>query len=110
MIDILEKRKDMFLAFWWHKQAAWFSISKEKFTEIKTSILTEVNKQDFSKYKKEIEITKIVSLEELWFSFLRKINKFKPFGMGNPKPIFMIENLWCKFILLHQQKFQLMIM
>ena len=93
MINILEKRKDMFLAFGGHKQAAGFSILKEKFSEFKTSILTEVNKQDFSKYKKEIEITKIVKLEELWFGFLRKINKFKPFWMGNLKPVFMVEDL-----------------
>ncbi len=93
MIEILEKRNDMFLAFWGHKQAAGFSISKEKFSEFKSSILSEVNKQDFSKHKKEIDITKIVKLEELWFNFLRKINRFKPFGMWNPKPVFMIEDL-----------------
>ncbi len=93
MIGILEKRKDMFLAFGWHKQAAWFSISKEKMPEFKSSILSEVNKLDFSKEKKIIEITKIVDLNELWFNFLYKVNRFKPFGMWNPKPIFMVENL-----------------
>ena len=93
IIDVLEKRKDMFLAFWWHKQAAWFSISKDKFSEFKTDILSELNKKDFSNYKKEIEVTKIVRLEELGFSFLSKINKFKPFWMGNLKPMFMLENI-----------------
>ena len=93
MVEILEKRKDMFLAFGWHKQAAWFSISKEKMPEFKSSILSEVNKFDFSKEKKIIEITKIVDLNELWFSFLRKVNRFKPFWMWNPKPIFMVGNL-----------------
>jgi len=93
MIDILEKRKDMFLAFWGHKQAAWFSISKEKMPEFKSSILSEVNKLDLSNEIKEIEITKIVDLNELWFWFLRKVNKFKPFGMWNAKPVFMVENL-----------------
>ncbi len=93
MIEILEKRKDFFLAFWGHKQAAWFSIAKEKFSDFKSDILREVNKLDFTQNKKEIEITKIVDLNELWFSFLSKINKFKPFWMGNPKPIFMVENL-----------------
>ncbi len=93
MIDILEKRKDMFLAFWGHKQAAWFSIAKDEFLKFKSSILSEVNKLDFSGEIKEIEITKIVNLNELWFWFLRKVNKFKPFGMWNPKPIFMVEDL-----------------
>ncbi len=93
MIEILEKRRDMFLAFGWHKQAAGFSISKDKLVEFKSSILSEVNKLDLSQEIKEIEITKIVDLNELWFSFLRKVNKFKPFWMWNPKPVFMVENL-----------------
>ena len=93
MIDILEKRKDMFIAFWGHKQAAGFSISKDKLSEFKSSILSEVNKQDFSKEIKEIEITKIVKLDELGFNFLAKINKFKPFWMWNLKPVFMVEDL-----------------
>ena len=37
--------------------------------------------------------TKIIKLDELWFNFLSKINKFKPFWMWNLKPMFMIENL-----------------
>lgn len=93
IIEILEKYKNYFISFWWHKQAAWFSISKEKFIEFRQKILTEVNKLDFSKYKKEIKIDKIVSLTDLGFSMLNTINKFKPFWLGNPKPIFMIKNL-----------------
>ncbi len=93
MIDILEKRKSMFLAFWGHKQAAWFSISKENFVKFKSDILNEVNKLDFSNEKKIIEITKIVDLNELWFWFLKRVNKFKPFWIGNPKPVFMVEDL-----------------
>ena len=93
MIEVLEKRKNIFLAFWWHKQAAWFSISKDNFGKFKKDILIELNKQNFSKYKKEIDILKIIKLEELWFSFLNKVNKFKPFWMWNLKPIFMVQNL-----------------
>jgi len=93
MIDLLEKRKDMFLAFWGHKQAAGFSISKDKFSEFKTDILKEVNKLNLSEHKKNIQITKIVKLNELGFNFIAKINKFKPFWMWNLKPVFMLENL-----------------
>lgn len=93
MISTLEKYKDYFIAFWWHKQAAGFSISKEKFPEFKTRIINELNKLDFSKYKKEIIVDKVVKFEELWFSFLREVNKYKPFWLGNPKPLFIVENL-----------------
>ncbi len=93
IIDILEKRKKIFISFWGHKQAAGFSIEKSKFSKFKSSILSDVNKQDFSKEIKSIEITKIVKLDELWFNFFKKINKFKPFWIWNLKPVFMLENL-----------------
>lgn len=93
IVDILTKYKDYFISFWWHKQAAWFSISKEKFIEFRTKILKEVNSLDFSKHKKEILVDKVVKLEELWFSFLNKINKYKPFWLWNEKPLFMVKNL-----------------
>lgn len=93
IIETLDKYKDYFLRYWWHKQAAWFSISKDKFSEFKTKIINEVNKKDFSRYKKELKIDKVIKLEELWFNFLSKVNKYKPFGIWNEKPLFLVENL-----------------
>ena len=93
IVEKLTEFQDYFISFWWHKQAAWFSISKEKFVEFKTKILQDVNKMDFSQYKKVIKVDKIVELDELWFSFLNKINKYKPFWLWNEKPIFMVRNL-----------------
>lgn len=93
IIEILSKYEKYFISFGWHKQAAWFSISKEKFSEFKSNILWEVNKLDFSKYKKEIIIDKVVKLEELWFWFLSKVNKYKPFWLWNEKPLFLVQNL-----------------
>lgn len=93
IIETLDKYKDYFLRYWWHKQAAGFSISKDKFSEFKTKIINEVNKKDFSRYKKELKIDKVIKLEELGFNFLSKINKYKPFWIWNEKPLFLVENL-----------------
>jgi len=93
MIDLLEKHADKFVAFWGHKWAAWFTILKRNFVQFKKEVLSELNKLDFSVHKKSIQIDKIVRPEELWFGFLNKVNKFKPFWLWNPKPVFMIENL-----------------
>ncbi len=93
MIEVLEKYKDYFIAFWGHKQAAGFSIKREKFWEFKTKLLAELNALDFSKNRKELVVDKVVNLNELGFWFLYKINKFKPFGIGNRKPLLMVENL-----------------
>ncbi|MDD2871115.1 MAG: single-stranded-DNA-specific exonuclease RecJ [Candidatus Gracilibacteria bacterium] len=93
IIELLDKFSDYFIGYGGHKQAAGFSIKKEVFVEFRTKIVTEINKLNFSYYKKELVVDKVIRFEELGFSFLNKVNKYKPFGLGNPKPIFMIENL-----------------
>lgn len=93
IIELLDKFKDYFEAFWWHKQAAWFTIKKEKFQEFRIKIVSEINKLNFSLYKKIIEVDKLIKLDELWFNFLSIVNKYKPFWLWNPKPLFMVENM-----------------
>lgn len=92
IIDILEKYKSYFLHFGWHKQAAGFSISLDKFEEFKEKITAEINQVDFSSFKKTINIDKVISIEEFWFNLLNQINEFKPFGIWNLKPIFIFED------------------
>ena len=93
IIELLEWYKDRFVWFGWHKQAAGFSIKKENFESFKKDILAEINKKDFSNKKKQIQIDKVVDLSQLGFSFLGQVNAFKPFWMGNTKPLFLVENL-----------------
>lgn len=93
IIDILENYKEYFISFGWHKQAAWFSIKREKFGEFKTKILAEINAVNLSQHKKQIVIDKVVNLNEISFGFLYKMNKFKPYGIGNTKPFLMVEDL-----------------
>ena len=92
IVDILEKYKQYFIAFWWHKAAAGFSISKEKFSEFREKITQELNGLDFSGYTKELHVDKCVRLDEIGFKLLERMNRFKPFGMGNPKPLFLVED------------------
>lgn len=48
IVDILEKYKQYFIAFGGHRQAAGFSILKEKYSEFRENITAELNAQDFS--------------------------------------------------------------
>ncbi len=91
--EILEENKHFFEAFGGHKQAAWFTIKKEKFPEFKQIILDTVNNQDFSGYKKRIIVDKLISSDEIGFKLIKEMTRYKPFGIGNTKPIFMIQNL-----------------
>ncbi|MFA5916753.1 MAG: single-stranded-DNA-specific exonuclease RecJ [Candidatus Gracilibacteria bacterium] len=92
IVKILEKYEKYFLKFGGHKQAAGFSILKKNFPEFKDKILADVNEIDFTEHKKTISIDKIIKIEELGFNFLDKVNVFKPFGLGNLKPVFMVKD------------------
>lgn len=92
IIDILENYRDMFLAFWWHAGAAGFSIASEKFPDFQKNIIDDIDKKDFTTYKRKLEITKILSLDEIWFRLIESMSEFKPFWNGNTKPLFLIED------------------
>jgi len=92
IVWLLEKHSSIFVAFWWHKQAAGFTIEKSRFTEFKSIAYRELDWQSFSKNKKIIEVDKIVDLRELGFRFVNSMNRFKPFGIGNKKPVFMLKD------------------
>lgn len=101
IVDLLEKHKEYLIAFWGHKQAAGFSISKENYPEFKQKILSELNAIDFSEHKRVIKIDKCIKLDEIGFKLLDSIQQFRPFGMWNPVPKFLIENFeieWVKFL------------
>lgn len=88
--ELLEQYKEYFLSFWWHKQAAWFSIHKDIYPEFRKKILSELNTQDFSQYKKMLQIDARIRLDEIGFKLLESISQFRPFGMWNPVPKFYI--------------------
>ena len=92
IVDILEKYKEYFIAFGGHKAAAGFSISKEKFPEFQEKITKELDSMNFTKHAKELNIDKCVRLDEIGFRLLESMNIYKPFGMGNPKPLFLVED------------------
>ena len=92
IVDLLEKHKEYLIAFWGHKQAAGFSISKENYPQFKQKILSELNAIDFSEHKRVVKIDKCIKLDEIGFKLLDSVQQFRPFGMWNPVPKFLIEN------------------
>lgn len=92
IVELLEEFKGEFIAFGWHKQAAGFSIEKSRFDDFKNKVLFRVNSLDFSQNKKTMTIDKIIEPLDISFSLLEKINKYKPFGIGNKKPVLMMKD------------------
>lgn len=97
IIDMLNKFAPMFIRYWWHKQAWWFSISLERLEELRTAIYTYCNKKIKSEQKEKTLCVDTELLPNEWnketFDILTQI---APYGEGNQEPIFLFRN--CKII------------
>lgn len=100
--NVLDNLKHFFTRFGGHKYAAGLSLKKENLELFKNAFEEEVKKQ----IKKENLIPKIYIDHELSLNSLFKnvnsvktpkifriIQQMEPFGVGNPKPIFIFKNL-----------------
>ena len=77
-----------------HKMAGGFTIEKSKIQEFKATLKDKFSrdKNDLKKnYESELKISLINN------DLYTKLNKFSPFGMGNPKPRFIIKDCFIKF-------------
>jgi len=86
--------KDILLDFGGHVFASGFSMKEEKIDDLEKEILKAYKK--ISKQKTDIEILyldKEIGLKEVNWEFYGQIEKFQPFGVGNPKPVFLFSNI-----------------
>lgn len=95
IIDLLDESQDFFLRYGGHRQAAGFSILTEKFEDFKTYI-----QQKFREYHdidnlptKEVNPTGVLLPELLTLESFYATQKFRPFGIGNPAPLWFVSNI-----------------
>lgn len=94
IVELLEECREYFVAFGGHRQAAGFTILAENFEAFKETIeqkLTEKHGAIATKAK-TLRIETILSLSEINPDFFKTLQVFKPFGIGNPKPLFLIQD------------------
>jgi len=94
MIAALEKTKKELLKFGGHKAAAGVTLKKNKFKNFKENI-----EKIADKILKDIELIPSIKVdfkilpEEITLKNFSDIQKMEPFGMGNPKPVFLFKDL-----------------
>ncbi|MCX6744758.1 MAG: single-stranded-DNA-specific exonuclease RecJ [Candidatus Parcubacteria bacterium] len=95
MIAALEQVADCFKIYGGHPGAAGFTMKSRKYiADFKKRIMQiaedQLKGQDLSP---KLEIEGELNLGDLTWELFEQIEKFEPFGMGNPKPIFLVKNL-----------------
>lgn len=89
----LSPHRDLFMAFGGHKQAAGMTIAVENVPALKQAMLDYISENaiDMSG-KSPLELAGSCDLDQLSLETLNALAKLAPFGMGNPKPHFLVEN------------------
>jgi len=84
---------DYFSDFGGHALSAGFTIKGDKLKDLGSAFTEALNKIQPEKVENSVMIDKETSLGEVDWKFLKVVEKFEPFGMGNPKPVFLIKDL-----------------
>lgn len=96
---------ELFTHFGGHSQAAGMTFPFENFAELKRrlnqKILAQLSEDDF---QQEIIIHEKITLEQMNEKMIKEINTFAPFGMGNERPVFLLEDTPKQIRQIGQQK------
>jgi single-stranded-DNA-specific exonuclease len=92
---ILSEIRDVLENFGGHAMAAGLSVRKENLAHLKpalTKILSLVcTEKDFQPIRK---IDAVIGITDITPELVRQIDMLRPFGTGNPEPVFLMENIW----------------
>jgi single-stranded-DNA-specific exonuclease len=82
-----------FANFGGHFMAAGFAVAEAKMSELATRLNQAYKKLATEKYQEEVLVDKEISLDDITWENYYFIEEMGPYGMGNPKPIFMLKGV-----------------
>ena len=93
VVELMTETKEYFLEFGGHELAGGFSVHADKIHFIEEALSV-----SFHKVKKIIETSDVkydtkLSLGEINMKTWRELEKLAPFGLANPKPVFLFEGV-----------------
>ncbi|MBP9780070.1 hypothetical protein KBD33_05625, partial [Candidatus Gracilibacteria bacterium] len=96
LVELLDDCKDFFVRYGGHRQAAGFTIEVSKYDDFQKaiqSIFIEKYGIHSSLPSKKIAIECELDIRDIHIGIFDIFQKFKPYGIANRKPIFLIKNL-----------------
>ncbi|WP_425448383.1 single-stranded-DNA-specific exonuclease RecJ [Dethiothermospora halolimnae] len=94
--DELVSMSDLFIGFGGHEMACGFSIEKDKLDELRERLnnrAKEIKSEDPNIFVPKLDIIAEIKPEDLTINLIEQVSKLEPYGMGNPKPLFMIKDV-----------------
>jgi single-stranded-DNA-specific exonuclease len=93
IVALMEKAKDVFLEFGGHKGAGGFSLLQENVHTLEERLNEAFLSLSNENIVEDVVVDKKISLDEVNWDLYKVVEKFAPFGFGNPKPLFLLENI-----------------
>ncbi len=94
LIDLVEGCKGLFLSYGGHRLAVGCSLRTDDMPAFRSAInelaRSRISDEDL---KKKIRIDTRLSLDAITMPFLEQYGRLVPFGVGNPKPVFLAEGI-----------------
>lgn len=91
VVEAITQASELLEHFGGHEMAAGFNLKKENYPAFK-KILQEYTKENLKEGVKSFEIETQLFAEDINIETVEKLATFAPFGIGNIKPIFLLEN------------------
>lgn len=94
IVKLMEKVKDVFIDYGGHKGAGGFSVLQENIHTLEDRLneaFLELMKEE--KITEDTLIDKKLLLDDVNWNTHSSVEKFAPFGLSNPKPLFLFENI-----------------
>lgn len=96
IVKLMEKCKDIFVDYGGHKGAGGFSVLQENIHTLEDRLneaYIELSAEGILTSEAIATIDKKLSLDDVNWDTYRSVEKFAPFGLDNPKPLFLFENI-----------------
>ncbi|MEK7096392.1 MAG: single-stranded-DNA-specific exonuclease RecJ [Patescibacteria group bacterium] len=91
IISLLDKASDLLLKYGGHSGAAGLSVTKNNY-EIFSKRLTEISAKEINPEQliKKLKIDAEINIEDLNRKLYKTLEQLEPFGLGNPRPVFLL--------------------
>jgi single-stranded-DNA-specific exonuclease len=96
VVRLMEHARDTFLAFGGHHASGGFSVDHKNIHTLPDSLMAAfkaLGTEAFFLSKKQSRIDAHITLNDLGGKLIQTLDLFGPFGEGNPKPLFAIQNV-----------------
>lgn len=94
VVELMESSRELFVTFGGHKMSGGFAIEQDNIHSLEEKLVEAYKKFSSEEISTDDQIIdSTLSIDDVNWDTYSVIEKLAPFGIGNPKPIFLLKNL-----------------